>query len=142
MPDWVQKGADDYIKRLPARWKFKFKEFAQEKASTPDIIMAKEADKILAAIPDKSHVVALDNLGSAWSTEQLAGQLGHWQTLGKDVTLLIGGADGLHESLRKRANQQWSLSALTFPHPLVRVILVEQLYRAQSLLDNHPYHRA
>lgn len=142
MPDWVQKGSDDYVRRLPARWKFNLREFAQAQASTPEVVMAKEADKILSAVADKSHVVALDNLGSAWSTEQLANQLRHWQTLGKDITLIIGGADGLHESVRQRADQQWCLSPLTFPHPLVRIILMEQLYRAQSLLDNHPYHRA
>ncbi|MFK7891376.1 MAG: 23S rRNA (pseudouridine(1915)-N(3))-methyltransferase RlmH [Granulosicoccus sp.] len=142
MPEWVNKGAEDYIKRLPGRWKFQIREFAQGQASSSDVAMGKEAGMLLDAIPDKSHVVALDNRGSAWSTSQLSSQLGHWQTLGKNITLIIGGPDGLHDTVRKRADQQWSLSPLTFPHPLVRVILVEQLYRAQSLLDNHPYHRA
>lgn len=104
--------------------------------------MAKEADKLLGAMTDKSHVVALDNLGKAWSTAQVSEQLSQWQGLGKDIVFVIGGADGLDQRVRNRANQQWCLSPLTFPHPLVRVILLEQLYRAQSMLDNHPYHRA
>ena len=104
--------------------------------------MAREAEALLAAIPEKAHVIALDNRGASWSTEQVAEQLERWQELGKSLVLLIGGADGLHPSVRQRADQMWSLSALTFPHPLVRVVLAEQLYRAQSLLDNHPYHRA
>ena len=104
--------------------------------------MAKEADALLDAIPEKAHVIALDNLGVAWSTEQVSKQLESWQELGKSLVFLIGGADGLHPRARSRANQMWSLSNLTYPHPLVRVVLVEQLYRAQSLLDNHPYHRA
>lgn len=142
MPAWVEQACADYSKRLPSRWQFKVRELAQAQGATSELIMAKEADALMGAIPEKSHVVALDNRGKAWSTEELALQLGRWQTLGKNISLVIGGADGLHDSIGQRADQQWSLSALTFPHPLVRVILVEQLYRAQSLLDNHPYHRA
>ncbi len=142
MPQWVQDGAKDYTKRLPSRWKFTVRELAQAQGDGSDIIMAKEAGALLDAIPAKSHVIALDNRGVSWSTEQLASQLSGWQALGKNISLVIGGADGLHDSVRERADQQWCLSALTFPHPLVRVILVEQLYRAQSLLANHPYHRA
>lgn len=142
MPAWVQQASDDYAKRLPKRWHFQVREFAQAQGDSSDIIMSREADALLAAIPDKAHVIALDNRGSNWSTEQVASRLEGWQELGKNLILLIGGADGLHPRLRARADQLWSLSALTFPHPLVRVILVEQLYRAQSLLDKHPYHRA
>lgn len=104
--------------------------------------MAKEAHMIIEALPEKSHVIALDNLGICWSTEQAAKQLEKWQESGKDLVFVIGGADGLHPDIRARANQLWSLSPLTFPHPLVRVVLTEQLYRSQSLLENHPYHRA
>lgn len=142
MPAWVQQASDDYAKRLPKRWQFQVREFAQAQGDSSDIIMSREADALLAAIPDKAHVIALDNRGSNWSTEQLATRLEGWQELGKNLIFLIGGADGLHPRLRSRADQLWSLSALTFPHPLVRVILVEQLYRAQSVLDKHPYHRA
>ncbi len=142
MPGWVDQACADYSKRLPARWKFTVREFAQGQGDNSELIMAKEAGVLLDAIPDKSHLVALDNLGKAWSTDDLSEQLNGWQELGRNISLVVGGADGLHESVRERADQQWSLSPLTFPHPLVRVILVEQLYRAQSLLDNHPYHRA
>ena len=142
MPGWVEQACADYSKRLPKRWQFNVRELAQAQGATGELIMAKEAGALMNVIPEKSHVVALDNRGKAWSTEELASQLDRWQTLGKNISLVIGGADGLHESVRQRADQQWSLSALTFPHPLVRIILLEQLYRAQSLLDNHPYHRA
>ncbi len=142
MPAWVQQASTDYIKRMPKHWQFQLREFAQSQAQNPELIMAREADALLSAIPDKAHVVALDNRGSSWSTEQVAAQLETWQGLGKSLILLIGGADGLHPRCRERADQLWSLSSMTFPHPLVRVILVEQLYRARSLLDNHPYHRA
>ena len=142
MPSWVQQACSDYEKRLPSRWKYSVRELAQAQGASSEVIMSRESSLILNTLSDKAHVVALDNRGVSWSTPQLSEQLAKWQTLGKDVELLIGGADGLHESVRARADQQWSLSPLTFPHPLVRVILVEQLYRAQSLLDNHPYHRA
>ena len=142
MPGWVQQASDDYSKRLPKRWQFQVREFQQAQGDSSDIIMSREADALLAVIPDKAHVIALDNRGSSWSTEQVAARLETWQELGKNLILLIGGADGLHPRCRERADQLWSLSPLTFPHPLVRVILVEQLYRAQSLLDKHPYHRA
>lgn len=142
MPAWVQQASADYVKRMPRRWQFVVREFPQAQGDTSDIIMTKEADSLLDAIPDKAHVIALDNLGSSWTTVQVARQLSSWQELGKSLVFLIGGADGLHPSCRERADQMWSLSPLTYPHPLVRVILVEQLYRAQSLLDNHPYHRA
>lgn len=142
MPAWVQQASDDYTKRMPRRWQFKVREFSQAQGDSSELIMAKEADVLLGAIPEKAHVIALDNLGVAWSTEQVSKQLESWQELGKSLVFLIGGADGLHPRVRSRANQMWSLSNLTYPHPLVRVVLVEQLYRAQSLLDNHPYHRA
>ena len=142
MPAWVQQASNDYVKRMPRRWQFVVREFPQAQGDTSDIIMAKEADLVLDAIADKAHVIALDNRGKSWSTEQVATQLSSWQELGKSLIFLIGGADGLHPRCRERADQMWSLSPLTYPHPLVRVVLVEQLYRAQSLLDNHPYHRA
>jgi 23S rRNA (pseudouridine1915-N3)-methyltransferase len=142
MPDWVIQASAEYTRRMPRRWHYQVREFTQARGDNADSIMSREADALLAAIPEKAHVVALDNRGEGWSTEQLSAQLEHWQTLGKSLVLLIGGADGLHPRCRERADQQWSLSPLTFPHPLVRVVLAEQLYRAQSLLDNHPYHRA
>lgn len=142
MPGWVQQACPEYARRFPRRWQFQIREFPQVQADNSELIMAREADILLAAIPEKSHVIALDNRGVSWSTKQLAEQLERWQEQAKPLVLLIGGADGLHARCRERADQLWSLSPLTFPHPLVRVIVLEQLYRAQSMLDNHPYHRA
>lgn len=142
MPAWVNQASSDYIKRMPRRWQYQLREFPQAQGDSAEVIMSREGDALMAAIPDRAHVIALDNRGSSWSTEQVAAQLENWQTLGKSLVLLIGGADGLDPRCRARADQMWSLSPLTFPHPLVRVVLAEQLYRAQSILDNHPYHRA
>ncbi|MFT4674339.1 MAG: 23S rRNA (pseudouridine1915-N3)-methyltransferase, partial [Reinekea sp.] len=98
-------------------------------------------DSMLAAIRDSDHVVALDLHGQAWSTEQLSGQLQHWREQAKDLVILIGGPDGLDPRALARADQRWSLSNLTLPHPLVRVLLAEQVYRAWSISQNHPYHK-
>jgi 23S rRNA (pseudouridine1915-N3)-methyltransferase len=104
--------------------------------------MQRESDAILAATGPKDRVIALEVGGRPWSTEKLAAQLENWQQDGRDVSFLVGGPDGLADACRKRADQQWSLSPLTLPHPLVRIILAEQLYRAWSITRNHPYHRA
>ena len=93
-------------------------------------------------LPEGDRVIALDVRGSAWSTEQLAEELSDWQMAGTNVSLLIGGPDGLSRDCLQRARQRWSLSALTLPHPLVRVVLAEQLYRAWTITAGHPYHRA
>ena len=114
------------------------------RGKNPDIsrLMQQEAEAILGATGEKDRVVALEVGGKAWSTEKLAQQLEGWQLDGRDVSFLVGGPDGLHKSCRARADQQWSLSPLTLPHPLVRILLAEQLYRAWSITRNHPYHRA
>ena len=96
---------------------------------------------MLGAIGQGHHVVALDVLGKAISTEGMAKKLEHWRMDGNNVSILIGGPDGLAQSCLQRANEKWSLSALTLPHPLVRVVLIEQLYRAWTILQNHPYHK-
>jgi len=142
MPDWVNQATGDYIKRLPSRWKFEVREFSPAVGANAAVVKAKEASALLGVVPEKSHLVALDNRGQTWSTRQTADQLSKWQALGKNLILVVGGADGLDDKVLERADQAWCLSPLTFPHPLVRVILAEQLYRAQSLLDNHPYHRS
>ncbi len=142
MPSWVEQGVADYQKRLPSHWRFEIREFAQAKAANAEKGMQQEAGALLDATPDKAHVIALDNLGEQWSTPTLSKQLENWQAQGKPIIFYIGGPDGLHKSCRERSNQMWSLSALTYPHPLVRIVLLEQLYRAHSLLINHPYHRA
>lgn len=142
MPDWVSSGCNEYAKRLPSQWRFQLREFAQSRGETAEIRMASEGKTLLDATAPKSHIVALDNRGANWTTEQLATQLQAWLELGKPINFLIGGPDGLHDDCRARSDQLVSLSPLTFPHPMVRVIWLEQLYRAHSLLNNHPYHRA
>lgn len=104
--------------------------------------MQREGEAVLAAAGARDRVVALEVGGRPWSTEQLAEQLERWQLDGRDVSFLVGGPDGLAPECRARADQQWSLSPLTLPHPLVRILLAEQLYRAWSITRNHPYHRA
>jgi len=141
MPVWVNEACNDYQKRLPKQWQFQIQELAQSRADTAELRMAAEAKTLLSAVPDKAHLVALDNRGKTLSTQKLSAQLQKWLELGKPIQFLIGGPDGLHNDCRDRSDELISLSELTYPHPLVRVIWLEQLYRAQSILNNHPYHR-
>jgi 23S rRNA (pseudouridine1915-N3)-methyltransferase len=145
MPRWVQDGYQEYAKRLPPGCALRLVEIAAaRRGKNADIarIMRDETDRLLAAVPQGSRVIALEVGGRGWSTEALSQQLGQWLAGGQDVALLVGGPDGLGKAAREAAQQLWSLSPLTLPHPLVRVLLAEQLYRAWSLLNNHPYHRA
>ena len=144
MPAWVQAGYAEYVKRLPPECSLRLVEIAPGKRTKgADVarLMAEEGNRILAAIPKGALVVALEVKGRAWSTEDLAQRLGEWMQGGRDVALLVGGPDGLDARCRERADVLWSLSPLTLPHPLVRVVLAEQIYRAHSLLRGHPYHR-
>jgi 23S rRNA (pseudouridine1915-N3)-methyltransferase len=144
MPAWVNTGTQEYANRLPSQCQFLIKEIAAEKRtkhSDLQRIRQIEGEKLLAAIPDGSLVLTLDVKGKAWTTEQLATQLDSWMMGGRDVALLVGGPEGLSAACQQRAEQSWSLSPLTFPHPLVRIIVAEQLFRAWSILTNHPYHR-
>lgn len=145
MPDWVAQGFEEYKHRLPAKCSLHLKEIAAEKRSKNSNVKSikeKEALKLKSAIPANCRIVALDVKGQAWSTEKLAVRLQDWMMGGQDVALLIGGPDGLTHELLQLAQENWSLSNLTFPHPLVRVILAEQIYRAFTITENHPYHRA
>lgn len=145
MPRWVTAGFAEYASRLPPECALELREIpAERRGKNPDIrrILAREGERMLAAVPKGALVVALDVKGRAWSTEDLADRLQSWLGEGRDVVLLVGGPDGLDATCLNRAEQRWSLSALTFPHPLVRVILAEQLYRAWSIGAGHPYHRA
>ncbi len=145
MPRWVQEGFDEYAKRLPAECSLRLIEVAAaRRGKNADIkrIMRDESQRLLAAIPKGTHVVALEVGGRSWSTADLSQQLDGWMNGGQDLALLVGGPDGLSDEARAAADQLWSLSPLTLPHPLVRVVLAEQLYRAWSILRNHPYHRA
>jgi len=149
MPAWVQAGFDEYARRLPRECSLVLRELPLAtrgklggKTGNPLRWKREEAEAIRAAIPRGAHVVALDVLGKAWDTPELSRRLGVWMQEFSEVVLLVGGPDGLDEGLLGEAHARWSLSPLTFPHPLVRILLAEQVYRAWSLLNNHPYHRA
>lgn len=144
MPAWVTQGYDDYAKRFTSDFKLSLIEIATEKRHKNSIIekiLQNEGAEILAHINPDDLVIALDEHGRLWDSVQLSKQLDQWYTLNQTVVLLIGGPDGLATSCKQRANSQWSLSPLTLPHPVVRIVLVEQLYRAISILQGHPYHR-
>lgn len=144
-PEWVQSGFDTYARRLAGPCTIELKEVPLEKRGRSAVLarlLDKEGRRMLAAIPEGAHVVALDGSGRAFSTAELARRLDRWMLGGGALALLIGGPDGLAPACLDRADERWSLSALTLPHGLVRVIVAEALYRAQSLLQVHPYHRA
>jgi 23S rRNA (pseudouridine1915-N3)-methyltransferase len=143
-PAWVEAGLEDYAKRLSAIGGIDLVEIRPaDRARGGDVRrwLEDEAKRVLAAIPKGAWVVALDERGRQWSSQDLAARFDQWRAV-PDLALLVGGPDGLGESCLSRANEIWSLSVLTCPHALVRVIVAEQLYRAWSLLHNHPYHRA
>ncbi len=145
MPDWVNEAFHDYVKRLPAEYAIDILEVRPEiRGKNENIakIIEREGEKILKAVPDQYTIIALDERGTPWNTQQLATQLKQWREEQKKICLVIGGPDGLSDACRQRAHQIWSLSPLTLPHPLVRVIIAEQIYRAWSILTHHPYHRA
>jgi 23S rRNA (pseudouridine1915-N3)-methyltransferase len=145
MPEWVSQGYNEYARRMPPELSLDLVEIPlAHRGKNPDIprLMQREGDAILSALGPRDRVIALEVGGRNWSTEKLAGQLESWQLDGRDVSFLVGGPDGLADACRDRADQLWSLSALTLPHPLVRILLAEQLYRAWSVTRNHPYHRA
>lgn len=145
MPDWVSAGFQEYAKRLPAECALLLREIEpvrRGKGSDGARAVQEEGRRLLAAIPKGARVIALEVRGTAWDTGQLADQLSGWLRGGSDIALLVGGADGLSDECLTSASERWSLSPLTLPHPLVRILLSEQLYRAWSLLQHHPYHRA
>jgi 23S rRNA (pseudouridine1915-N3)-methyltransferase len=144
-PEWVDAGAADYAQRLRGRCTLEIKTvpLARRTASIPaERAINDEGERMLAALPAGAHVVALLETGKPWSTKELAAKLESWMQRGSPVALLVGGPDGLSLGCVARANERWSLSSLTLPHGLVRVVAAEALYRAWSLLENHPYHRA
>ena len=145
MPDWVTAAVSQYGERLPRELKLEWREIPlaqRDKRSNPSQLREREGEALLKAVPRGDRVIALAIEGSPLSTGQLAPQLQDWQMTGDNYSLLIGGPDGLSAACLARAEQQWSLGKLTLPHPLVRVIVAEQLYRAWTITVNHPYHRA
>lgn len=141
---WVVDGFDDYARRLPRESELSLVEVAAGagKGRAPERTRADQARRLLRQLGQNDWVVALDCEGAACTTQQLADKLDHWRMQGRDVAFLVGGADGLDASCLSRADEVMSLSKLTFPHELVRVILAEQIYRAWTILSRHPYHRA
>ncbi len=143
VPDWAQTAYDDYAKRFPPELRVELKAVKTEPrgSKTVETLWAAERQRIEAAIPRGARIVALDERGTALTTQALAQQLRQWQQGGDDVALIIGGPDGLDPGFRDAAHQRVRLSDLTLPHAMVRVLLIEQLYRAWSINANHPYHR-
>jgi len=144
MPAWVEHGVKQYHKRLPPELKLEFKELPLGKRGKgADIKRAIQAEgqQMMAAIGKGDTVIALDVRGKPWSTEKLASELLEWQQGGNNISILIGGPDGLAAECLAKSQKKWSLSALTMPHPLVRILLTEQLYRAWTINSHHPYHR-
>ena len=144
MPGWVTEGSDEYLKRMPRELSVEWVELPASKRTrdTAELRMLDEAISIERRLKSQELIVALDIDGKTVSTENIAAALSSWQAEGAKVAFIIGGPDGLHSTLKARAVVRWSLGRITLPHPLVRVILAEQLYRAWSINAGHPYHRA
>ena len=143
MPAWVDAACGDFIKRMPRELSVEIMDLKPEKraaGNSTENIQLIEAKRIIEAA-GKDYLIACDERGADINTLQLAGKLQHWQGLGRDVSIIIGGADGLHNSVKMQADFLWRLSLLTLPHAFVRVLLAEQLYRAHTININHPYHR-
>jgi len=143
MPSWVEEACAEYIKRMPRDASIEMIEIKPEKraaGNNTENIQLIEAKRILDAI-GKDYCVALDERGQQYTTLEIAEQFKIWQTLGRDIAFIIGGADGLHATIKQKSDKMWALSKLTMPHGMVRVMLCEQLYRAFSVVTHHPYHR-
>ena len=143
MPAWVKAGVDDYLRRMPRELSCTLTEIKADTRAGMAVaqLLAAEAARIEAALPDGAVRVVLDERGSMLTTQELAEKFARWMQDGRSVAFIIGSADGLDASLKKKADLRLALSAFTLPHALARVVLVEQLYRVFSLLKNHPYHR-
>ena len=144
MPAWVNEGFAEYTKRMPREARIELVEIKPEKrdgGKTREQVHEAERKRIEAALPADCVRVVLDEHGQNWSTLELSDNVKDWMGGGRDVAFVIGGADGLHPEVKRSAGRLWSLSRLTLPHGLVRVVLAEQLYRAVTVIQNHPYHR-
>jgi 23S rRNA (pseudouridine1915-N3)-methyltransferase len=144
LPAWINIGYQDYAKRMPRHCQLELQEIPLAKRSphtNPNSAVQQEGEALLTRVPPQDYVVALDIKGEAWDTFSLSQRLAQWQMDGKNVSLLVGGPDGLAAACLQHADCHWSLSPLTLPHGLVRIIVAEQLYRAISLQQGHPYHR-
>ena len=145
MPSWVTEAFTDYQKRFPPEMKLVLEEIPPVKRNgknSDNKAKEQEAKLILEALPKKAYIVALDERGKQYTSLEMGDKVGKWQNLGMDVVLIVGGPNGLTDEVRNKANELWSLSKLTLPHPLVRAFLAESIYRGYSIFANLPYHRA
>lgn len=144
MDSWVDQAYQEYAKRMPKQCCLKLIEIPaikRTKQSNINNIIQRESELLLNAIPKATHAIILDMKGHSWTTEQLANRMDKWLQNGGHVALLVGGPDGLSEQCKEQVEDSWSVSNLTLPHPLVRIVVAEQIYRAWTILQNHPYHR-
>ena len=144
LPNWVTEGYNTFIKRMPANYALQVQEITPAKRTkhyNPQKIIEQEGCEIIKNIPGNSMVIALDVDGNLCSSQQLSQKLENWQLSHSHLVFLIGGADGLSSQCLQHAHYRWSLSPLTLPHALARILVAEQLYRAVSILSNHPYHK-
>lgn len=142
MPAWVAAGWQEYARRFPPHLGIRLIEVQAAGKRGRDRASALEADALAARLPERARRIALQGGDRSWSTERLARNLADWQLEGDPIAFLIGGAEGLDDALLASSQVRWSLGAAVFPHMLVRIIVIEQLYRAWTILDGHPYHRA
>ena len=145
MPRWVNEAWTEYARRMPPGLGLSLREITlakRGKNADTKRLTGVESKALYEAMPKRARVIALDVQGQAWSTEKLAANLQNWMGEGRDIGFMIGGPDGIASDIMQKAENRWSLGPLTLPHPLVRVVLAEQLYRAWTITQNHPYHRA
>ena len=144
MPGWVEEGWHEYARRLPGEMPLELVEIpltTRSKNADVTRMIRQEGEAMLAKVQPGERIVTLEVQGRAWSTEQLAGELERWRLEARNVNLMVGGPEGLAPEVCARSEQRWSLSALTLPHPLVRILVGEQIYRAWTVLSGHPYHK-
>jgi len=143
MPAWAEAACGDFLKRFPSDWRVQLKALKApaREGQTPSQLMLLEAQKITDALPKDALVVVLDERGTALTTLELSQRFDRWRDMGQDIVFVIGGPDGIDEAFKKSAHEMIRLSSMTWPHAMVRVMLLEQLYRVFSLQTGHPYHR-
>ncbi|MCW8471917.1 23S rRNA (pseudouridine(1915)-N(3))-methyltransferase RlmH [Fluoribacter gormanii] len=144
MPDWVTQGSNEYAKRLNDGVQLKITEIPlirRSKSSDLSRVLEKESVLIKEALPNNARIIALEIEGKSFSSEELACKISQLQQISSHLCFIIGGPEGLSQEILKLCDERWSLSKLTLPHPLVRIILLEALYRAWSIINNHPYHK-
>lgn len=144
MPDWVTQGTQTYLDRMPADYRVTLTEIPaikRDKHTDINAALQKEGRALLSKCQSNQITVALERIGTPLSTQALATQLHEWHDLSMDINILIGGPEGIHADTLAHIQQHWSLSKMTLPHPLVRVLICEQLYRAYAIISGHPYHR-